>query len=53
MSLPDSSILEAAWPMLKQPVKRAGVLVLPHAAMGPLQRVRHAEAEGRQVEHAM
>jgi hypothetical protein len=53
MSLPDSSILEAAWLMLKQPAKRAGALVLPHAAMVPRQRVRHVAAEGRQVEHAM
>lgn len=53
MSLPGSSILEVAWPMLKQPVKQAGALVPPHAAMVPRRQVLHAWTEGRQAEHVM
>lgn len=53
MSLPDSSILEAVWPMLKKPAKKAGALVSLHVAMAPRQRVRYAGREGQQVEHAV
>lgn len=53
MSLPDSSILEAAWHMLKGPVKRAGALVPPHAPMEPRQQAGNAGSEGQRVDSAM